>query len=114
MSRTKTLWIKEEFLHLILTGQKTVEVRVGYDNIRRLQPGDILLLNEQHPYEIVDIRHYPDFAAMVTAEKPEAIVSGMSSPERLLEACRAIYPPEKEALGVVALEIKPAKNRTRI
>jgi hypothetical protein len=26
---------------------------------------------------------------------------------RLLERLRAIYPPEKEALGVVALEIEP-------
>ncbi len=29
MPKTKTLWIKEEFLQLILAGQKTVEVRVG-------------------------------------------------------------------------------------
>ena len=31
--RTKTLWIKDEYLRLILTGLKTVEVRVGYSNI---------------------------------------------------------------------------------
>jgi len=110
MAKTKTLWIKEEFLQLILEGKKTVEVRVGYDNILQLQPGDFLLLNEQHQYEIVDIRHYPDFAAMVSAEKTSAVAPGISGPNTLLEACHVIYPPEKEALGVVALEIKPAKT----
>jgi len=110
MPKIKTLWIKKEFLHLILAGQKTVEVRVGYDNIRQLQPGDILLLNEQYRYEIVDIRHYPDFATMVAAEKTEAIAPGTSDAQSLLDVCRAIYPPEKESLGAIALEIKPAKD----
>ena len=112
MAKTKTLWIKEEFLQLILAGQKTVEIRVGYKNILQLHPGDILLLNEQHPYEIVDIRRYPDFAAMVATEKTEAVAPGISDPQALTEACRAIYPPDKEALGVVALEIKPSKIET--
>ena len=31
--RTKTLWIKDEYLQLILAGRKTIEVRVGYSNI---------------------------------------------------------------------------------
>ena len=75
----------------------------------RLKPGDILLLNDEHPYQIIDIRLYPDFAAMAAAEKPEAIAPGISESQTLLDACRAIYLPEKEALGVVALEIKPAK-----
>jgi ASC-1-like (ASCH) protein len=112
MPKTKTLWIKEEFLQLILERRKTVEVRVGYDNILRLQPGDILLLNEQHPFKIVDIRHYPDFAAMTAVEESQAIAPGISDPNTLLELCRAIYPHEKEALGVVALQIKPIKNET--
>jgi ASC-1-like (ASCH) protein len=110
MSKGKTLWIKEEFLQLILAGQKTVEVRVGYSNINRLQPGDVLLLNEQHPYRIVEIRDYPDFEAMVSTENPETIMPGLSDPQLLLAGCRAIYPPEKEALGVVCLEIEPAQN----
>ena len=107
MSRLKTLWIKDEYLQQILSGRKTVEVRVAYSNIARLQPGDVLLLNDQHRYVIIDIRRYPDFEAMVAAENPGAIAPDLPGRQALLEACRAIYPPEKEALGVVALEIKP-------
>ena len=107
MSRLKTLWIKDEYLQQILSGRKTVEVRVAYSNIARLQPGDVLLLNDQHRYVITDIRRYPDFEAMVAAENPGAIAPDLPGRQALLEACRAIYPPEKEALGVIALEITP-------
>ena len=107
MPRTKTLWIKDEYLQHILSGRKTVEVRVGYTNITRLQPGDILLLNDRHRYIIIDIRRYADFEALVNSESLAAIAPDFPDRESLLAACRAIYPPEKEALGVVALEIAP-------
>jgi ASC-1-like (ASCH) protein len=105
MLRIKTLWIKDEYLRHILAGRKTVEVRVAYSNIVRLKPGDTLLLNDQHPYTITDVRRYADFGALVEAEDPATITPDLPDPEALLAACRAIYPPEKEALGVVALEI---------
>jgi len=105
MPRVKTLWIKDEYLQHILSGRKTVEVRVAYSNISRLEPGDVLLLNDQYPYRVVDVRRYPDFNALVAAEDPVTIAPDLPGREALLAACRAIYPPEKEALGVVALEI---------
>jgi ASC-1-like (ASCH) protein len=104
--KSKTLWIKEEYLQQILAGRKTVEVRVGYATIKRLRPGDRLLLNDQYPYLIADIRHYPNFEAMVTAETSATIAPDLPDRPALLAACRAIYPPEKEALGVVALELR--------
>lgn len=105
MTRIKTLWIKDEYLQQILDGRKTVEVRVAYSNIARLKPGDTLLLNDQYPYSIIGVRRYPDFEALVTAEDPASIAPDLPGREALLAACRAIYSPEKEALGVVALEI---------
>jgi ASC-1-like (ASCH) protein len=109
MARTKTLWIKDEYLQQILSGRKIVEVRVGYANITRLRPDDILLLNDQHRYVIVHIRHYPTFEALLAAEDPVAIAPDLPDRAALLAACRSIYPPEKEALGVVALEIAPER-----
>jgi ASC-1-like (ASCH) protein len=105
MLRIKTLWIEDEYLQQILAGRKTVEVRVAYSNIARLKPGDTLLLNDQHRYTIIDVRHYSDFDALVEAEDPATMAPDLPDREALLAACRAIYPPEKEALGVVALEI---------
>jgi ASC-1-like (ASCH) protein len=110
--RVKTLWIKDEYLQQILDGRKTVEVRVAYSNIARLESGDTLLLNDQHPFTVIDVRRYPDFETLVSAEDPAAIAPDLSGREALLAACRAIYPPEKESLGVVALEIvRQPENR---
>lgn len=110
MARTKTLWIKAEYLRPILDGRKTVEVRVAYSNIARLRPGDVLLLNDRYRYVITDVRRYPDFEALVTAEDPATIAPDLPDRRALLAACRAIYPPEKEALGVIALAITPAST----
>jgi len=104
--RTKTLWIEDEYLQLILAGRKTLEVRVGYSNIARLQVGDRLLLNEQHPFVIRRIGRYASFEELLAREEAASIAPDVPS-EQLLESLRAIYPPEKEALGVVALEIEP-------
>lgn len=107
MARTKTLWLKDEYLRQILAGRKTVEVRVGYTNITRLQAGDIVLLNDQYRYLIAEIRRYADFEAMIAAENPATIAPDLPDRAVLLAACHAIYPPDKEALGVIALEITP-------
>jgi ASC-1-like (ASCH) protein len=110
MPRTKTLWLKADYLQHVLSGRKTVEVRVAYANIARLQPGDVLWLNEQHRYTIIAIRRYADFEAMAAAEEPGRIAPELPDRAALLAACRALYPPDKEALGVVALEITPAAD----
>jgi sulfoxide reductase heme-binding subunit YedZ len=104
--RTKTLWIKDEYLRLILAGRKTIEVRVGYSNITRLQVGDRLLLNDQHPFVIRRIGRYASFEELLAHEDAASIAPDVP-PEQLLKGLRAIYPSQKEALGVVALEIEP-------
>lgn len=106
MPKNKVLWVQEEYLREIVAGRKTIEVRVGYDNIRRLEPGDTLRLNDVHVRIIRRIGIYRDFAELLCHEDPASIAPGLASAE-LLAALRAIYPPEKEALGVYALELAP-------
>lgn len=103
--RTKTLWIRDEYLAEILDGRKTVEVRVAYSNVARLQPGDRLLLNDRHPYVVRRVGRYADFDELLANEAPAQIAPGLTR-QALLSALRSLYPPEKEALGVVALEIE--------
>lgn len=104
--RSKTLWIKDEYLQQIRDGRKTIEVRVGYSNIKTLQAGDRLVLNDKDPYIILRIGQYVDFAEMLEQENPSAIAPD-TPPAELLEKIRSIYPREKEELGVFALEIEP-------
>ena len=105
--REKLLWIRPQYLELILDGRKTVEVRVAYKNILRLDVGDILLLNEDYRFRITRITGYPDFKTLLASEDPAAIAPDVPSAE-ILPLLRRLYPPDKEALGAVALEIEPA------
>jgi HAD superfamily hydrolase (TIGR01662 family) len=102
--RTKTLWVRERYLAQVLAGRKTIEVRVAYDNIQRLQPGDRLRLNDEHLVTIRRIGRYADFEELLAHEDPAAIAPDLPQSE-LLPALRQIYPQDKEALGAVALEI---------
>ncbi len=104
LPREKVLWIREPYLEQILAGRKRVEVRVAYSNITRLQVGDVLRLNDRHPVPIRRIARYRSFEELLAAEDPSAIAPDLA-PEDLLQALREIYPPEKEALGVIALEL---------
>jgi len=106
--RTKILWIRDEYLALILQGRKTVEVRVAYANIARLEPGDRLLLNDIHPFVIRRVGRYADFGELLQNEDPASVAPELSL-DALLPALRALYPRDKERLGVVALEIEPER-----
>jgi HAD superfamily hydrolase (TIGR01549 family) len=111
MSRTKTLWVREPYLYQILSGRKTVEVRVGYDNIRHLEPGDVLKLNDEHTVTIWRVGHYKDFEDLLLHEDSAAIAPDLEGDSAaLLDALRQIYPPEKEALGAIALELDTAQR----
>jgi ASC-1-like (ASCH) protein len=106
----RTLWIKEQYLQHILAGEKTIEVRVAYPNIVRLQPGDPVRLNEQHSATVRRVARYGSFEEMLESEDAARIAPNHNKRE-LLSALRAIYPPQKEALGVVALELELAKRK---
>jgi putative hydrolase of the HAD superfamily len=102
--RTKTLWVREPYLAQILSGRKKVEVRVGYDNIQRLRPGDQLMLNDEYRATVHRIGRYRDFEELLAHEDPATIGPDMA-PAELLATLRQIYSPDREALGVFALEV---------
>ncbi len=79
---------------------------MAYSNITRLQPGDRLLLNDRHLFEIRRVGRYSNFDELLAHEDPLAIAPDLP-PAKLLPNLRQIYPLEKESLGVIALEISP-------
>jgi ASC-1-like (ASCH) protein len=108
--QTKTLWVRQEYLNQILSGRKTIEVRVAYKNIARLQVGDRLMLNDRFPFCVRRTATYPGFVELLDNEDPASIAPELT-PHALLTILQHLYPPEKEALGVVALEIEPERAR---
>lgn len=105
-----SLNIRKPYFDLIASGAKTIEVRVGYPKIRKIAAGDTLQFTTEDASistRITDVKEYPSFQAMLEAEDTSAIGGPDMTHDQLTTAIRDIYPPEKEALGVVALHLTP-------
>lgn len=104
----KRLRIHKRFFDLIKSGEKTLEIRVGYNNIKRIRPGDTVELispTQNLECHVEDVRTYPDFTEFVAHEDMGRALPGMNAEEAEAQL-RKIYPPEKERLGVYVLELK--------
>jgi len=109
MKRKRLMWIKRRFRDLILSGEKTLEVRVLYPNLRSIRRGELINLNNQATIRVKDVRTYSTFEEMLSHEEASRIVPG-STREELLKLLKSLYPPHKERLGVLVLEIEPVEN----
>jgi ASC-1-like (ASCH) protein len=102
--------IRKEYLKLITDGVKTVEVRVGYPRMRSILPGQELTFvsgDQRVPTTVKRVTEYPSFEEMLDREDARSIGGDLGeSRENLLAVIKDIYPPEKERLGVLAIEIE--------
>jgi len=103
----KTLRLKKRYLDLMRQGKKTLEVRVGYANIKTLKSGEevaFLSRDDRLVRRIGGIRNYSSFAEMLEAEDHTRIVPGMTEVD-VRSLLSEIYPPNKEELGVIVIEV---------
>ena len=101
--------IKKPYFDAIMEGRKTLEVRVGYNSIKRLKAGGLLQLETGHTSGVVRIRAiriYDNFADMLAAEPWRQIVPQARDAEEALHLLRKIYPARKERLGIHVIEIE--------
>src|SRR5262249_13848954 len=105
--------IRKEYLKLIIDGVKTVEIRVGYPRMRSIQLGQELTFvsgDQRVPTTVKRVTEYPSFEEMLDREDARSIGGDLGeSRENLLAVIKSIYPPEKERLGVLAIEIELAR-----
>lgn len=102
--------VKPRFINLIRSGRKSLEVRVGYDNINRIQVGErIRFVSHESALDVRvnAVRRYASIAQLLEKEAWEKIAPDLSSKEAVFQLLKNIYPPEKEKLGMVVLEIVP-------
>jgi ASC-1-like (ASCH) protein len=103
----RSIRMKQRFLELIRSGKKTLEVRVAYDWIQQILPGERILFQSRDQSQVIvvsDVRRYASFEDMIKVEDPQRIAPGVAAAE-VLPLLRKIYPPARESLGVVVLEI---------
>jgi ASC-1-like (ASCH) protein len=108
----RTMSIYRRYLRLIAAGSKAVEVRVGYPSMRKIAAGDRIRFvsgDEECLTTVTRVTEYPSFEAMLDHEDAGSIgADEHGSREELLAAIRTIYPPGKEALGVLAIGVEVA------
>lgn len=101
----RTMRVKRQYFNAIMAGTKPLEVRVGYDNIKRIKTGERIRLECGRHFGIVEvasIRIYPTFTEMLKNEKAEHVVP--DDPTKALDILQGIYPKEKEKLGVYVFQ----------
>lgn len=104
----RTMRVKKRFFDLIQLRQKTLEVRVGYDAINRIHAGEKICFithMSQLNVKVISVRRYSTFKEMLGIEDFRKIAPDSNSAEEVLALLTSIYPPEKENLGVVVLEL---------
>lgn len=107
----RSMNIRRPYFEHIAKGDKTIEVRVAYPNMRKIQPGQRIrfVSGDTECLTVVqNVATCSSFEELLQAEDPAAIAPDISSTTELLELIREIYPPEKEALGVLAIHIERA------
>ncbi|MFJ9713325.1 ASCH domain-containing protein [Streptomyces sp. NPDC101234] len=107
--RHHELSLYREYFELVAAGTKTIEVRVKYPRLADLAAGDTIRFRIKGTDETCEVRvervtEYPDFEALLDGEDP-ANVNPTAPRDEQLSNIRAIYPPEKEVLGALAIQI---------
>ncbi|MEU6480580.1 ASCH domain-containing protein [Streptomyces sp. NPDC047017] len=110
----RELHLYRRYFDLVASGAKTVEVRVKYPRLADLAAGDILRFRIRGTEEICEVKvkrvtGYPYFEALLDGEGA-ADVNPTATRDEQLAGIRAIYPPEKEALGALAIEVERTRE----
>ena len=115
MSKNYNWRIKREYYNLINNGIKTLEVRVGYPDIKRVQQGDTITFKDYSniKFEVIRVTRYEDFPDMLDNEDVSKTIPGVTK-YKALDMYQEIYPEEKEALGVYVFELQKQKNDIKI
>ncbi len=103
----RSLRIQNRYLDMIKSGEKTLEIRVAYDHLKRIKRGDRIRLvsnSDETVRRVRDVRRYPNLDRMLKQEDVEQALPGLKRSEAL-ERLREIYPPDKEQLGIIVLDL---------
>jgi ASC-1-like (ASCH) protein len=106
--RAREMPIYKRYFDLIASGAKTIEIRVTYPSNQRLTVGDLICFvcrGEECLTRITRIATYSRFEDLFDHEDPATVNPTATRAEQLANV-RLIYPPDKEALGVMAIHIE--------
>ncbi len=95
----------EFILPYIESGEKDLEVRVWDSKRKHINIGDTIVFDRRLHRRVKAIYRYDSFDEMLKVQRAERIMPGWNA-NRIRSGLSAIYPPEREALGVVVFELE--------
>jgi ASC-1-like (ASCH) protein len=105
--RVYRLFVKDEYLEFIKSGEKRIEVRVAYPQLRGIKPGDKLIFNDSVPAVVTEVKRYETFRQALREEPIKKIFPDEPSFERAVKRFHNLYPKWKEnRYGVIAIKFK--------
>jgi ASC-1-like (ASCH) protein len=106
--RAHEMGIYKRYFDLIATGRKTTEIRVNDSSRRKIKQGSLIRFRcqgDQVLTRVTGVARYATFEEMFD-HQDVASVNPLATRAEQLANIRQIYPPEREALGVVAIGIE--------
>jgi ASC-1-like (ASCH) protein len=106
--RVHEMGIYKYYFDLIASGRKTTEIRVNDSSRMKIKAGSLIRFRCQGDEiltRVTRVARYGDFEEMFDHESV-ASVNPLATRAEQLANIRQIYPPEREALGVVAIGIE--------
>lgn len=106
--RAHEMGIYKRYFDLIATGRKTTEIRVNDSSRKKIKEGSLIRFRcqgDQVITRVTRVARYTTFEEMFDHEAV-ASVNPLATRAEQLANIRQIYPPEREALGVVAIGIE--------
>ena len=90
-----------------MDGNKSMEGRVGYNNITRFKVGDFVYLNGEYKAQITDIKKFPTFKDAVNENNYKVLIPDAHSIEETVKIYEKLFPLWKQRkLGVYIFGIK--------
>jgi ASC-1-like (ASCH) protein len=106
--RVREMNLYRRYFDLVAGGRKSIEVRVRYPGLRNLRTGDHIRFicgRDECLTQVRRVTIYESFEQMIDAEGPASVNPDVPRDQQLADI-RSIYGLEKEALGVLAIEIE--------
>lgn len=106
--RAHEMGIYKRYFDLIATGRKTTEIRVNDSSRRKIKQGSLIRFRcqgDQILTRVTTVNRYTSFEEMFDHQDIASVNPTATRAEQLANI-RQIYPPEREALGVVAIGIE--------
>lgn len=108
MSKRHIWRVKKEYFRQLKSGEKSLEIRIGYGHIKAVRAGDTISFENygKNEFGVARVARYLSSEDLLASEPVSQILPGFTK-ERALKALREIYPKDKEKLGVYAFELHP-------